>query len=338
MFFRIMTVLLIGIAVFAASPRSLLQLSLETGVAEARGGGRGAARAGGFRGRGNMQPRGARMQRRPSRATRPPQTRHSNGGFRPSAGYSRPSTRPSTRPSNRPSGPQFSRPDGNRPTTLPSRPPSGRPEGGGGNRPGFNPPGDRPNRPDGKPGQRPPGARPPGDRLPGSRPPGNRPPGARPPGGRPPGVRPPGNRPPGWRPPGYHPPGHRPPGWRPPYYRPPYHRPPHYYWGSYYWYPAWGWYFTSVVAASTLVFVASLPEDNVCEEVLFEGETLYLCEGVLYRPVYHQDELVYEIVSEEADAPAPAAATEGEAAPAPAPAPAADPDVRIDEQGFRWTD
>lgn len=100
-------------------------------------------------------------------------------------------------------------------------------------------------------------------------------------------------RPPGWRPPHW-----RPPYWRPPAFRPPYYRPPHYYWGSYYWYPRWGWYFTAAVAGATLVYVATLPEDKGCEKIESDGETLFLCDGVLYRASLYKDEQVYEIVSE----------------------------------------
>ncbi|MEP2715147.1 peptidoglycan-binding protein, partial [Pseudophaeobacter sp.] len=105
----------------------------------------------------------------------------------------------------------------------------------------------------------------------------------------------PGTHPPGWRPP-----GHRPPGWRPPHHRPPHHRPPHYHHGRYYWYPSWGWYFTATLAASTLVYVATKPTDG-CEEVIDNGEKLILCDGVIYRPTYYQDEQVYEIVSPAAE-------------------------------------
>lgn len=118
--------------------------------------------------------------------------------------------------------------------------------------------------------------------------PGTRPPGSRPPGGKPPGA----GKPPGW-----HPPHHRPPGWRPPYYRPPYHRPPHHHWGNYHWHPAWGWFFTAVIVGSTLAFVTSIDDDG-CEKVQDGGETLYLCDGVLYRSTYYQEQQVYEIVSD----------------------------------------
>ena len=50
---------------------------------------------------------------------------------------------------------------------------------------------------------------------------------------------------------------------------------------------------------STLVFVSELPDDKECEKVESDGETLYLCDGVLYRSTYHDDEQVYEIVSED---------------------------------------
>ncbi len=114
-------------------------------------------------------------------------------------------------------------------------------------------------------------------------------------------------RPPGWRPPYW-----RPPAWRPPAFRPPYYRPPHWRWGSYYWYPRWGWYFTAAVAGATLVYVATLPDDNECERIVSDGETLFLCDGVLYRATIYEDEQVYEIVSEpdevlDETAPPPAA-------------------------------
>lgn len=91
---------------------------------------------------------------------------------------------------------------------------------------------------------------------------------------------------------------HRPPGYRPPYYRPPYYRPPHPSWGNYYWGPSWGWFFTAAVVGSTLVYVTSLPSDKNCQTVKDGGETLYLCDGVLYRSTYYKDEQVYEIVSD----------------------------------------
>ncbi|MEM6488773.1 MAG: peptidoglycan-binding domain-containing protein, partial [Pseudomonadota bacterium] len=69
-------------------------------------------------------------------------------------------------------------------------------------------------------------------------------------------------------------------------------------WGSYYWYPRWGWYFTATVASATLVYVATLPDDKACEAVTSEGETLYVCDGVLYRATLYENEKVYEIVSE----------------------------------------
>lgn len=121
------------------------------------------------------------------------------------------------------------------------------------------------------------------------------------PGGRPPGAKPP-NRP---RPPGYRPPHTRPPAWRPPYYKPPYYRPPHYHWGNYYYSPFWGWFFTAALVSSTLVFVSDLPSDKECQKIVEDGETLYLCDGVLYRSTYYEDERVYEIVSDPPDAAEP---------------------------------
>jgi peptidoglycan hydrolase-like protein with peptidoglycan-binding domain len=49
---------------------------------------------------------------------------------------------------------------------------------------------------------------------------------------------------------------------------------------------------------STLVYTNSLPADNQCQKVTEDGETLYLCDGVMYRATYYQDEKVYEIVSD----------------------------------------
>jgi hypothetical protein len=46
-----------------------------------------------------------------------------------------------------------------------------------------------------------------------------------------------------------------------------------------------------------------MPEDQECVRVESGDETLYVCDGVLYRPTYYGDELVYEIVSDEGDAP-----------------------------------
>ncbi|SFL30271.1 Putative peptidoglycan binding domain-containing protein [Shimia haliotis] len=43
--------------------------------------------------------------------------------------------------------------------------------------------------------------------------------------------------------------------------------------------------------------MATLPSDKECEEVKDGTETLYLCDGVLYRATYYDDTQVYEIVS-----------------------------------------
>jgi hypothetical protein len=118
-------------------------------------------------------------------------------------------------------------------------------------------------------------------------------------------------RPPDWRPPGYRPPLWRPPGWRPPAYRPPYIRPPHHYWGRYYWYPRWGWYFTAAVAGATLAYVLNLPDDEPCEEAIIDGDRVYVCDGVTYRPTLYRKERVYEIVSSPEDTPAADAVVEG---------------------------
>lgn len=56
---------------------------------------------------------------------------------------------------------------------------------------------------------------------------------------------------------------------------------------------------------STLVFVTDLPSDKDCEKVVDDGETMYLCDGVLYRSTYYEDERVYEIVSDPPDAAEP---------------------------------
>jgi hypothetical protein len=73
-------------------------------------------------------------------------------------------------------------------------------------------------------------------------------------------------------------------------------------WGSYYWHPRWRWYFTVSIAASTLVFVDRLPDEAddgpECTSAVLDGETIYICDGVLYRATYYEDEQVYEIISE----------------------------------------
>lgn len=43
--------------------------------------------------------------------------------------------------------------------------------------------------------------------------------------------------------------------------------------------------------------MTSLPSDDGCQTVKDGTETLYVCNGVVYRPTYHQDTQVYEIVS-----------------------------------------
>ena len=47
-----------------------------------------------------------------------------------------------------------------------------------------------------------------------------------------------------------------------------------------------------------MVYTNSLPVDQQCNKVIEDGETLYLCDGVIYRSTYYQDEKVYEIVSD----------------------------------------
>ncbi|TCL08103.1 putative peptidoglycan binding protein [Shimia isoporae] len=44
--------------------------------------------------------------------------------------------------------------------------------------------------------------------------------------------------------------------------------------------------------------MTSLPEDNECQKIKDGTETLYQCDGVLYRSTYHDDTQVYEIVSQ----------------------------------------
>ncbi|WP_171021681.1 peptidoglycan-binding domain-containing protein [Parasedimentitalea maritima] len=41
-----------------------------------------------------------------------------------------------------------------------------------------------------------------------------------------------------------------------------------------------------------------MPSDQECQKVTENGETLYLCDGVLYRSTFYEDEKVYEIVSD----------------------------------------
>lgn len=73
-------------------------------------------------------------------------------------------------------------------------------------------------------------------------------------------------------------------------------------WGSYYWYPRWGWYFSVSIGTSTLVYVEQLPDQEddgpECVSAVLDDETVYICDGVLYRATYYEDEQVYEIISE----------------------------------------
>jgi hypothetical protein len=260
---RLLLLLVTVSFIVGPEPVSVVRLDPAVETAEARPGGRGGGfRGGGGRAAGGMRTGGARMSTGRPSVSRPSYSQPS-GGRRDGISASRPSTRPSRPPASSP-----------RPSTLP----------GGSPRFGLGDPA--------RPGTLP--ARP--STLP-----------ARPADGARPGVRPPiSDRPrpshpialpPGSRPPGYRPPGWRPPEWRPPYYPPPYPRPPHWYWGDYNYWPEWGWFFTGAVAGATLVYVAEL-EDEECEEVTYQGERLYLCDGVLYRATMYKDEPVYEIVTE----------------------------------------
>ena len=217
-----------------------------------------AQKAGGFRAKVSRRPTGARS--RTKQATRP--------STRPTT---RPAPRPSTRPAARPSKPEATRPS--RPnTSRPSRPTYG--------------PADTGSQSVSRPANRPANAAASSTRVRPVARPSRR-------------VGRPITRPAGWRPPYYRPPLWRPPLWRPPYYPPPYVRPPHWNWGDYYWGPRWGWYFTAALATSTLEYVATLPDEgDECERAELEGETVYICDGVLYRATYYKDEQVYEIVSE----------------------------------------
>jgi peptidoglycan hydrolase-like protein with peptidoglycan-binding domain len=51
------------------------------------------------------------------------------------------------------------------------------------------------------------------------------------------------------------------------------------------------------VAGATLAFVAALPTDGDCSPIYYGDETLYRCDGVLYRPTIYRDDTVYEIVT-----------------------------------------
>lgn len=226
------------------------------------------------------------------------EARPPNGGFRGPANKSsrpmarpRPMTRPSVRPRPRPITRPSVRP---RPTTRPS--PSLRP------RPTVRPqtrPSVRPNRPIQRPRPNRPSkpiviTRPtPGLNRPQlvkpQRP--NKPYTNAPDTSRPDFIKPlrpvKPNRPPWWRP----------PSWRPPYWAPPYHRPPHWHWGTHYWHNRWGWYYTDFLVDRTVVFIDRRPSG--CEKTTFEGEDLLFCEGILYRPSYHKDNRIYEIVDPE---------------------------------------
>ncbi len=287
-----LALLVLSIALF--SPGHVLRFGDHDGEAQAR-----SPMGGGMKGRGRARMGGARTRPRPNRRARPatrpskPVTRPAKPSMRPS----KPSTRPA-KPSTRPSKPA-TRPTkpSTRPVASKPKPPVTRPSKPA-TRPAVNrprPPGAKPTRPErpvaGRPTRPVAGVRPGRPNRPGA---GHRP-------GRPPHVRPPISRPPNWRPPHFRPPHWRPPSWRPPYFRPPYIRPPHPIWGGYFWYPRWGWYFTAAVAGGTLAYVLNLPDTDPCDQVIVDGETLYICDGILYRPTVYRDERVYEVVSSEED-------------------------------------
>jgi peptidoglycan hydrolase-like protein with peptidoglycan-binding domain len=75
-------------------------------------------------------------------------------------------------------------------------------------------------------------------------------------------------------------------------------------WGGYYWYPRWGWYFTAAVAGGTLAYVLNLPDTDPCDQAFVNGETVYICNGIVYRPTVYRDERVYEIVTSQHDSAA----------------------------------
>lgn len=297
---KLLSIILVAMAVLILAPEAgRLFVDSAAGQAEARGrGGMGGGMRGGGMHRGggrNFKASHGGGARRPSGGAHRPSGAHKGKAKRPTEGI-----RPSkpTRPSQRPTKPKKPQPG--------KRPPKGdrpKPPGPGAGRPGKPGMGEHAGRPGGKPGVGPgkPGVGPgrPGKPGVGDRP--GRPVGNRP--GRPPNLRPPVNRPPGWRPPGYRPPHARPPGWRPPAVRPPYVRPPNPYWGRYYWYPRWGWYFTAAVTGGTLAYVLNLPDADPCEEARVDEDTVYVCDGVTYRPTVYRDERVYEIVSSQKDTP-----------------------------------
>jgi len=281
----VLTLLAFSIALF--TPGHVLRLDNQDGKAQAR-----SPMGGGMKGRGGGgRKSGAKARSRPNRSARPA-TRPSRPATRPAKPSTRPSTRPG-KPATRPTRPSAK--PATRPTKPTTRPAVNRPR----------PPGAKPSRPErpvaGRPSKPVAGTRPARPEV-GTRPGRPNRPGAGHRPGRPPHVRPPINRPPGWRPPHYRPPHWRPPSWRPPVFRPPYIRPPHPIWGGYYWYPRWGWYFTGAVAGGTLAYVLNLPDTDPCDQVIVDGATLYICDGILYRPTVYRDERVYEVVSSEEDA------------------------------------
>ena len=299
---RLFILALLVFAVVLFNPAQVLRFDSQDGAAQAR-----SPMGGGMKGRGGGRMSGARARPRPNRSAPGPAARpRPNRSARPAARPSRPATRPAARPSTRPTSQRRVLPDllhGRRSLghghQAPSQP-AGTSRGGSPDQACDRPSGKAwhqarpaPERPvTGRPSQPVAGVRPGRPNRPGA---GHRP-------GRPPHVRPPINRPPGWRPPHYRPPHWRPPSWRPPYFRPPYIRPPHPIWGGYYWYPRWGWYFTAAVAGGTLAYVLNLPDTDPCDQAIVDGETLYICDGILYRPTVYRDERVYEVVSSQEDA------------------------------------
>ena len=55
------------------------------------------------------------------------------------------------------------------------------------------------------------------------------------------------------------------------------------------------------MTGGTLAYVLNLPDTDPCDQATVSGETVYICDGIVYRPTVYRDERVYEVVSSQED-------------------------------------
>ncbi len=66
-----------------------------------------------------------------------------------------------------------------------------------------------------------------------------------------------------------------------------------------FWSPKSGWYYAHPRRSAAPAFVGALPEN--CAGQYSERETLYECNGILYRKTYMRGVIVYQIITDEDD-------------------------------------